>query len=155
MRLTLSNQRRVAPPCEGFSIFRFDHGQNSFRCGNLGPPLRAFREARKRRTAVNSLQNKLHPIRFGQMSGSLAAVLSGILETDSVGVDGQPCGEVIIEASGEVLANGSPIGSAARFEKELRSVLKLAHLDDEERTEFDRLYALKVKDRRPETRVGA
>ena len=104
---------------------------------------------------MNSLRFKLHPIRFGRMSGKMAAVIGGIVGADWVWLDGKPCREVRISMDGQLSVNGSPIGPADQFERDLWSVLRLAHLDADERAEFDRLWALKVIDRRLETSRAA
>ena len=102
-----------------------------------------------------TLAQKLHPGRFPGMSPKMAAIVSYVLgegEWTDPAIQ-----EMAIASDGGVLAGhvgdvglNDFIGSAEDLERNVRNLLDVAGLTDEERAEWDRIYGKIIDWRRAE-----
>jgi hypothetical protein len=100
-------------------------------------------DGRRRKMA---LAQKLHPGRFPGMSGKMAAIVGYVLGEKWT----EPAiPSLSITSDGFVVTMDSLIGTADDLERNVRNLLNVAGLTDEERAEWDRLYWTKVEDWRP------
>ncbi len=93
-----------------------------------------------------TLARKLHPERFTDMSGKMAAIVGYIL--------GESWTEPAITAlsvtsDGFVTTESEFMGEAADLDRNLLNLLIAAELTPDERAEFERLYRERVDDWRP------
>jgi hypothetical protein len=93
-----------------------------------------------------TLTEKLHPDRFSEMSGKMAAIVGYILgeswtEPEIVALS--------VTSDGFVLTDAEFFGEAADLDRNLLNLLVAAELTPEERAEFERLYRKRVDDWRP------
>jgi len=103
------------------------------------------------------LDRKLHPARFSQMSGMMAAIVGAFLDREwtSPQLDGFTITtDSLVLGETQGLANDL-IGSASDFERNVSNLLDAAELNEIERSVFAELYARKVTDWRREGRAGA
>lgn len=104
-------------------------------------------------TSAN-LQSKLHPDRFPDMSKKTGYFLSGILGTNWItNPRWGECGHLFITSTGMVLACDKRlfIGEISGFENDIDRLLSDADLSEEERNEWNTLYANGVTDQRRAT----
>ncbi len=93
-----------------------------------------------------TLSDKLHPDRFSEMSGKMAAIVGYILgeswtEPEIVALS--------VTSDGFVLTDAEFFGEAADLDRNLLNLLVAAELTPEERAMFERLYRKRVDDWRP------
>ena len=93
-----------------------------------------------------SLAEKLHPDRFTDMSGKMAAIVAYVI--------GEPWTEpeiiaLSVTSDGFVTTEAEFMGEAADLDRNLLNLLVAADLSNAERAEFERLYRERVDDWRP------
>ena len=99
---------------------------------------------------MDGLAVKLHPNRFPNMSGKMAAIVAYVLgehwtdpELAELAITSD--GLVLGREDGDVGCN-TVIGSAEDLGRNVRFLITMAGLTDEERAEWDRLYRTRVAD---------
>ena len=110
-------------------------------------------EATVKDTIHASLAQKLHPRRYTEMSGKMAAIVAYILGEHwtkpgiaELAISGD--GFVLAREEGDVGCNNW-IGMAQDLERNVSNLLAVAELTPEERREWRALYRSKVTDWRP------
>jgi hypothetical protein len=93
-----------------------------------------------------TLAEKLHPARFTAMSGKMAAIVGFVLGESWT----EPAMQSLsVTSDGFVTTESEFLGEAADLDRNLLNLLVAAGLDEEERSEFERLYRERVDDWRP------
>ena len=96
--------------------------------------------------ASPTLAEKLHPTRFTEMSGKMAAIVSFVLDESWT----EPrITALSVTSDGFVTTDAEFLGEAADLDRNLLNLLVAAGLNQEERAEFERLYRERVDDWRP------
>ena len=93
-----------------------------------------------------TLASKLHPERFTDMSGKMAAIVGHILGESWT----EPAiAALSVTSDGFVTTESEFMGEAADLDRNLLNLLVAAELTPDERAEFERLYRERVDDWRP------
>lgn len=100
--------------------------------------------------STENLAQKLHPHRFTEMSGKMAAIVGYVLDQEWT----QPeIAEMVVTSDGFVLARRSGdigcndwIGSAEDLERNASNLLEAADLTENERAEWQSLFRARVTD---------
>jgi hypothetical protein len=92
------------------------------------------------------LTDKLHPDRFSEMSGKMAAIVGYILGESWTEPE---IAALSVTSDGFVLTDAEFFGEAADLDRNLLNLLIVAELTGDERMEFERRYRERVDDWRP------
>ena len=109
------------------------------------PPFDHDPRSGRYRDAV-TLADKLHPDRFSDMSGRMAAVIGYVLGESWAKPE---IAWLSVTPDGHVISDSAMVGVAADLDRNLLNLLIAADLTDEERTDFERRYRERVDDWRP------
>ena len=93
-----------------------------------------------------SLTEKLHPARFTDMSGKMAAIVAYVI---GVSWTEPAITALSVTSDGFITTESEFMGEAADLDRNLLNLLVAAELSDEERAEFECLYRERVDDWRP------
>jgi hypothetical protein len=93
-----------------------------------------------------TLAEKLHPSRFSEMSGKMAAIIGYVLGESwtEPAISG-----LSVTSDGFVTTESDFLGEAADLDRNILNLLAAAELSDDERSEFEFLYRERVDDWRP------
>lgn len=95
---------------------------------------------------MTTLKDKLHPDRFTEMSGKMAAIIAFVLGEDWT----DPAIQwMSVSSDGYVTTDTDFLGDAADLDRNIRKLLIAAQLSPEEREEFARMFQERVDDHRP------
>ena len=93
-----------------------------------------------------TLTDKLHPDRFSEMSGKMAAIVGYILGESWTEPE---IAALSVTTDGFVMTDAEFFGEAADLDRNLLNLLVAAEVTPEERVNFERLYRERVDDWRP------
>lgn len=95
---------------------------------------------------VTTLSDKLHPDRFTEMSGKMAAIVAYVLGEEWT----DPAIQwMSVSSDGYVTTDADFLGDAADLDRNLRKLLIAAQLSPDEREEFAQRFRQRVDDHRP------
>lgn len=94
---------------------------------------------------MTTLKDKLHPDRFSEMSGKMAAIIAFVLAEDWT----DPAIRwMSVSSDGYVTTDSDFLGDAADLDRNIRKLLIAAQLSPAEREEFAQLFRERVDDHR-------